>query len=262
MPGAGRASRSELPLALAISDALLVRCGAQRRWRLRSAPSARSWPAAGRRTSGGRAPSEMVRVEGPSPRPPPPRPRPGPRRRGPPAPSRPCPCWSCARADGRSRSPSTPSSARKRSSIKPLGGLLADLPPFGGATITGEGRVILVVDPARLLALAESARHARRAAPRMAAQPGVARREPGVAARRVLLVDDSVSVRRFVGHMLQKAGFEVLTANDGAEALERLATTTVDVVDHRPRDAARQRIRAHRGPPGAGRRRGTCPSSS
>ena len=49
-------------------------------------------------------------------------------------------------------------------------------------------------------------------------------------ARRVLLVDDSVSVRRFVGHMLQKAGFEVVTANDGAEALERLAATTVDVV--------------------------------
>jgi CheY-like chemotaxis protein len=30
--------------------------------------------------------------------------------------------------------------------------------------------------------------------------------------------------------MLQKVGFEVLTANDGAEALERLADATVDVV--------------------------------
>jgi chemosensory pili system protein ChpA (sensor histidine kinase/response regulator) len=50
------------------------------------------------------------------------------------------------------------------------------------------------------------------------------------AARRVLLVDDSVSVRRFVGHMLENGGFEVLTANDGAEALERLVDTTVDVV--------------------------------
>jgi chemosensory pili system protein ChpA (sensor histidine kinase/response regulator) len=50
------------------------------------------------------------------------------------------------------------------------------------------------------------------------------------AARRVLLVDDSVSVRRFVAQMLEKGGFEVLTANDGAEALERLIDATVDVV--------------------------------
>jgi CheY-like chemotaxis protein len=55
-------------------------------------------------------------------------------------------------------------------------------------------------------------------------------RSPAGGVRRILLVDDSVSVRRFVGHMLQKAGFEVLTANDGAEALERLGDTTVDVV--------------------------------
>jgi chemosensory pili system protein ChpA (sensor histidine kinase/response regulator) len=46
----------------------------------------------------------------------------------------------------------------------------------------------------------------------------------------VLLVDDSVSVRRFVGQMLEKAGFAVTTAGDGADALARLAETTFDVI--------------------------------
>jgi chemosensory pili system protein ChpA (sensor histidine kinase/response regulator) len=35
-------------------------------------------------------------------------------------------------------------------------------------------------------------------------------------------VDDSISVRKFVGQMLEKAGFDVTTAGDGTEALTRL----------------------------------------
>jgi chemosensory pili system protein ChpA (sensor histidine kinase/response regulator) len=46
----------------------------------------------------------------------------------------------------------------------------------------------------------------------------------------VLLVDDSLSVRKFVGLMLERAGFEVHMAADGGEALNLLADTTVDVV--------------------------------
>jgi chemosensory pili system protein ChpA (sensor histidine kinase/response regulator) len=116
--------------------------------------------------------------------------------------------------------------------IKPIGGLLASLPPYGGATVTGEGHVILVVDPARLLVLAESGL-GWIPEPRGVVVPSLAppvSRSPEGTVRRILLVDDSVSVRRFVAQMLEKGGFEVLTANDGAEALERLIDTTVDVV--------------------------------
>jgi len=63
--------------------------------------------------------------------------------------------------------------------------------------------------------------------------PTAAQSQPGAprsAAPRVLLVDDSLSVRKFVGLMLERAGFEVHMAADGGEALNLLADTTVDVV--------------------------------
>jgi chemosensory pili system protein ChpA (sensor histidine kinase/response regulator) len=221
VPGAGTRFTLELPLALAISDALLVRCGGE----TLAVPLSAVRQIVPRRPQDirGTGAGEMVRVEGhlldlhrldrvlglaaavDAP------------------PALPV---LVVRSGGRSFAVAVDAIVGKEEIvIKPLGGLLADLPPFGGATITGEGRVILVLDPARLLALAESA-VTRGAAPRTAAHP----ESPTSVARRVLLVDDSVSVRRFVGHMLQKTGFEVLTANDGAEALERLTATTVDVV--------------------------------
>jgi chemosensory pili system protein ChpA (sensor histidine kinase/response regulator) len=111
--------------------------------------------------------------------------------------------------------------------IKNVGGVLENVGPFGGATISGDGRVILLVDPSRLTdqAWAGRAGEARAARAQAAAR---ARREPQ--GRRVLLVDDSVSIRKFVGQMLERAGFEVLTATDGAEALRRLAESSVDAV--------------------------------
>jgi chemosensory pili system protein ChpA (sensor histidine kinase/response regulator) len=219
VPGAGTRFTLRLPLALAISDALLVRSGSE----TMAVPLNAVRQIVPRRPqdirdTGGR---EMVRVEGQlldlhrldrvlgldaSGEQPPARP------------------VLVVRSGGRSFAVAVDAIVGKEEIvIKPLGGLLADLPPFGGATITGEGRVVLVVDPARLLVLAESGVAPRPPAPQVP-------RSPAGGVRRILLVDDSVSVRRFVGHMLQKAGFEVLTANDGAEALERLGDTTVDVV--------------------------------
>ena len=225
-PGVGTRFTLRLPLALAISDALLVRAGAE----TLALPlnAVRQIVACGPREIRGVGSSEMVRVEGQlldlyrldrilglvATEP---------------AAALPVLPVLVIRSGGRSFAVAVDAIVGKEEIVvKPLGGILAELPPFGGATITGEGRVILLVDPARLLALAESG--AGRVAARGAVSPAPPSREPAVATRRVLLVDDSVSVRRFVGHMLEKGGFEVLTANDGGEALERLVDTTVDVV--------------------------------
>ena len=112
--------------------------------------------------------------------------------------------------------------------IKTLGGFLQGVGPFSGATVTGEGRVILLLDALKLLEMSVAA-----PAP-LAFGSG---RERAVVAppasdgkRSVLLVDDSVSVRKFVGGMLERAGFRVVAARDGAEALQQLAERAVDVV--------------------------------
>jgi chemosensory pili system protein ChpA (sensor histidine kinase/response regulator) len=111
--------------------------------------------------------------------------------------------------------------------IKRLGAFLDGVGPFAGATVTGEGRVVLLLDPARMLDFTGGARPA---APRpiIDSRPAPAATP---ARRSVLLVDDSVSVRKFVGQMLDRAGFRVTLANDGADALERLGgDLAVDIV--------------------------------
>jgi chemosensory pili system protein ChpA (sensor histidine kinase/response regulator) len=109
--------------------------------------------------------------------------------------------------------------------IKSLGALLEGVGPFSGATISGEGRVILLLDPT---ALREETAWRPVAGPRETAPvPGPSVEDSRVT---VLLVDDSVSVRKFVGQMLDKAGFRVVTAVDGQDALQQLLEQTVDVV--------------------------------
>ncbi len=114
--------------------------------------------------------------------------------------------------------------------IKPLGGLLEGVGPFAGATISAEGRVILLLDPARLIEPDDGRAAAREMPARLDEPRALTPPSHAPLARRILLVDDSISVRKFVGQMLEKAGFDVITANDGAEALARLDETAVHVV--------------------------------
>lgn len=46
----------------------------------------------------------------------------------------------------------------------------------------------------------------------------------------VLAVDDSASIRRLVDYVLRQAGFNVVLAEDGQEALDYAQENTVDVV--------------------------------
>jgi len=108
--------------------------------------------------------------------------------------------------------------------IKSLGAFLDAAGPWAGATVSGEGRVILLLDPTRLVEMRGGA------VPWGGAPAPTRPRAPRIAAPRVLLVDDSLSVRKFVGFMLERAGFEVRMAADGGEALNLLADTVVDVV--------------------------------
>ena len=107
--------------------------------------------------------------------------------------------------------------------IKGLGAFLEGIGPFSGATISGEGRVILLLDPTLLREAAADGPVA------LPTEPGRTLAPPDEGPR-VMLVDDSVSIRKFVGQMLEKAGFRVVTAVDGHDALQQLVDQIVDVI--------------------------------
>jgi chemosensory pili system protein ChpA (sensor histidine kinase/response regulator) len=111
--------------------------------------------------------------------------------------------------------------------IKNLGALLEGVGPYSGATISGEGRVILLLDPTRLREAAAKLPSAMSAVPSREEERAA---DNGEERPRILLVDDSVSIRKFVGLMLEKAGFDVLTAVDGQDAIQQLSEQTVDAV--------------------------------
>jgi chemosensory pili system protein ChpA (sensor histidine kinase/response regulator) len=91
---------------------------------------------------------------------------------------------------------------------------------FGGATTDPEGRVILVLDPSRLgtRPLIQSPQQ-NLSANSMSGSDGSEKREE--AGARILLIDDSLSVRKFVGRMLEDAGYSIDTAIDGEEGLRK-----------------------------------------
>jgi len=97
---------------------------------------------------------------------------------------------------------------------------------FAGATIDPEGRVVLVIDVGRLLAgrLGQEALSTEHAS-LPATEPGTPTDEGGLQiadnTARILLIDDSLSVRKFVGRMLEGGGYAVDTAVDGEDGLRK-----------------------------------------
>ena len=129
--------------------------------------------------------------------------------------------------------------------IKNLGEYMRNVKLFPGATIAPDGSLILLVDLNRLI-MGEAIE--RRPLMAGAAHPAAARIfAPGAAAvahgaippeaidvvpdeKVIVLADDSISVRKFVGRMLEKAGYRVKLASDGLEALEIATQSSCDLV--------------------------------
>ena len=126
--------------------------------------------------------------------------------------------------------------------IKSLGEYLHNVKLFPGATIALDGSLILLIDVNRLIAgeaierrpLMTNATAARIFAPGSAAIAAgaipEAASEPVRQEKVVILADDSISVRKFVGRMLEKAGYRVRLAGDGLEALEIALQHSSDLI--------------------------------
>ncbi|MBO9827533.1 Hpt domain-containing protein [Xanthomonas sp. A2111] len=105
--------------------------------------------------------------------------------------------------------------------VKPVGLQIASVPGIYGATITGDGRVVVILDIAPLVRryLAQPQR------PVVEAAPTEQRRVP-----LVMVVDDSLTMRKVTGRVLERHNFDVVSARDGVEALERLEERVPDLM--------------------------------
>jgi len=126
--------------------------------------------------------------------------------------------------------------------IKNLGDYLRRVKLFPGTTIASDGSLILLIDLNRLVAEDATERHASQSSSAAArvfapgAEAVAAGSIPSEAVdavdndRVVVVVDDSISVRKFVGRMLEKAGYRVKLASDGLEASEIVTQTGCHLV--------------------------------
>ena len=113
--------------------------------------------------------------------------------------------------------------------VKNIGAQLARVVGIAGATVLGDGEIVLILNP---IALAGRGAHAVVAAvqPQPTEAPVAPSAAPAAAAGVVMVVDDSLTVRKITGRLLAREGYHVLQARDGVDALEQLIDMVPDVM--------------------------------
>ena len=122
--------------------------------------------------------------------------------------------------------------------VKNLGPQLSRLPGLAGMSVLASGAVVLIYNPValatvygeRIRALAVSQPMAVAAAAEAAPQVPVAAAAAVNQVPLVLVVDDSITVRRVTQRLLQREGYRVALAADGLQALEKLQEELPTVV--------------------------------
>ncbi len=106
--------------------------------------------------------------------------------------------------------------------VKAIGPQLQRVAGITGATVLGTGEIVLILNPVQL-ALKEVA--TRPAIVYEAPKPQAAATQPTI-----MVVDDSLTVRKVTGRLLERHGYIVVTARDGVEAMEKLLELVPDVM--------------------------------
>ena len=102
--------------------------------------------------------------------------------------------------------------------VKNIGPQLSRVPGIAGATVLGTGEIVLILDP---VALAQ-----RPAAP----LAPVAEEAPPERKAAIMVVDDSITVRRVTQRLLEREGYRVMLAKDGVDALEQIEAVRPDLM--------------------------------
>jgi chemosensory pili system protein ChpA (sensor histidine kinase/response regulator) len=105
--------------------------------------------------------------------------------------------------------------------VKNLGTHLGHVTGIAGATVMGNGQVVPILNLEELLRAEVGRTH----------PPHRFKRKVQIQSPlEIMVVDDSVTIRNVVSHLLQRQGWKVLTAKDGIEAIEVLHTWQPDLI--------------------------------
>lgn len=112
--------------------------------------------------------------------------------------------------------------------VKPVGAQLSTMRGVSGATILSDGAVSFIIDPIELL----QQRYAGRLESTASIQ-AVSVVEPVTESiklkQKIMIVDDSITIRKVSQRLLERKGYEVYLAKDGVDAIEQLTQVSPDL---------------------------------
>ncbi|MHA6204442.1 Hpt domain-containing protein [Dyella soli] len=112
--------------------------------------------------------------------------------------------------------------------VKSVGPQISSVPGILGATIMGDGSVLIILDLAPLVRYGMTRRLQRLEEGLSAAIPVVV--EEVRVRPLVMVVDDSITMRKVTGRVLERHEYEVTTAKDGIDAIEKLHERVPDLM--------------------------------
>jgi len=112
--------------------------------------------------------------------------------------------------------------------VKSVGPQISSVPGLLGATIMGDGSVLIILDLAPLVRHGMIRREQRLAEGLSAVEAPIV--EEALVRPMVMVVDDSITMRKVTGRVLERHEYEVSTAKDGVDALEKLHERVPDLM--------------------------------
>ena len=106
--------------------------------------------------------------------------------------------------------------------VKNIGPQLARVSGIAGATVLGNGKVVMIVNPVQLA-------H-REVLPFATIPEAPVLEEKPSSAPLIMVVDDSLTVRKITSRLLSREGYQVVTAKDGIDALQQMQESMPDVM--------------------------------
>ncbi len=108
--------------------------------------------------------------------------------------------------------------------VKPIGQQFTSIGAVAGATILGDGQVCLILDGQNIARQIQTSQRIKNTTEHRDSQ------RQNDTHRLIMIVDDSVTVRKVTSRLLERQGYDVVTAKDGVDAMEQLENVKPDLM--------------------------------